>query len=187
MDDFGILPITLCDLDDLVLLHAQYLNYGSGIYTHFKQVLSNEDAIAVKCVHGSEMVGVDIYTRGIFLSGGHPELCEQIRALTGDALTYTGDALLVKPHYRKRGLDALMLSKSKELMQARGVVYVLYELWVHPDGHMPARHTVERYDHVIDLGIHSDFYVDFDHYGYYCPICGEKCQCSAHLYLCRLG
>jgi hypothetical protein len=51
---------------------------------------------------------------------------------------------------------------------------------------VPAHRTVERFDHVTDLGLHRDFYVDFDHYGYYCPICGVKCRCAAHLYLCRV-
>ena len=101
-------------------------------------------------------------------------------------MVYTGDALLVVPDFRGRGVDAAMLAACRERMRATGVQFVLYELWVHPDGRMPAHRTVERYAHVLDLGLHRDFYVDFDHYGYYCPICGGKCRCSAHLYLCRV-
>jgi len=175
------------DLEELIRLHAQYLNYGDGIYAHFQAALADQRTVAVKCVHAGRMVGLDIYTRGIALSGGHPDLCAQVRALAGDAVVYTGDALLVVPEYRGRGIDRAMLEASRERLRQQGATYVLYELWVHPDGRVPARHTVERYAQVIDLGLHRDFYVDFDHYGYFCPICGEKCRCSAHLYLCRVA
>ena len=79
-----------------------------------------------------------------------------------------------------------MLMACREHLREKGAAYVLYELWVHPDGRIPAHHTVERYEHVLDLGLHRQFYADFNHFGYYCPICGEKCRCSARLYLCRV-
>lgn len=180
-------PLTSADLEELVALHALYLNYGEGIHAHFEAALADLATVAVKCVHEGRMVGLDMYTRGISLSGGHRELCDRIRTITGDALVYTGDALLVVPQYRGRGLDADMLAACRRKLRERGATYVLYELWVHPDGRVPARHTVERYEQVMDLGLHRDFYVDFDHYGYFCPICGTKCGCSAHLYLCRIA
>jgi len=184
--EFSIQPMLFEDLDELVALHAQYLNYGSGIHAHFEQALSDPDTVAVKCMYGGRMVGLDIYTRGIALSGGHPELCAEIRDIAAGAVVYTGDALLVVPEYRKLGMDEAMLTACRKRLQARGAEFVLYELWVHPDGRIPAHHTVEHYEYTIDLGLHPDFYVDFDHYGYFCPICGEKCKCSAHLYLCRV-
>lgn len=185
-DGLSVRPLTPDDLEPLLALHAAYLNYGEGIRSHFQQALTDPATIAVQCTQGGRMIGVDIYTRGVALSGGHPELCSQILALTGDSVVYTGDALLVVPDFRGRGVDAAMLAACRERMRATGVQFVLYELWVHPDGRMPAHRTVERYAHVLNLGLHRDFYVDFDHYGYYCPICGGKCRCSAHLYLCRV-
>ena len=182
----AIRPMTEADLAELVRLHEMYLNYGEGIRAHFAQVLADPQSVAVKCVAGGHMVGLDIYTRGVALSGGHEALCVRVREAAGDALVYTGDALLVGPKWRGQGVDAAMLAESRRLLALRGAAYVLYELWVHPDGRIPAHRTVERYQHVIDLGLHRDFYVDFDHYGYYCPICGAKCRCAAHLYLCRL-
>ena len=185
-NDLSLKPLTMDDLDDLVRLHAVYLNYGDGIQRHFQEVLSDPSTVAVQCAHGERMIGVDIYTRGVALSGGHPELCRFILDLVGDATVYTGDALLVEPAYRKLGVDEAMLAECRKRLRELGAQYVLYELWVHPDGRTPARRTVQRYAHVLDLGLHRDFYVDFDHYGYLCPICGEHCRCSAHLYLCRL-
>ncbi len=184
--EYTIREMEAADLPEVVRLHDEYLNYGEGIRAHFEAVLGDPATVAVKCVYDGAMVGLDIYTRGVALSGGHPELCAQVLALTGEATVYTGDALLVVPRHRGRGLDGDMLALSLRLLAQRGAQYVLYELWVHPDGRMPAHRTVERYPHVTDLGLHRDFYVNFDHYGYYCPICGEKCRCAAHLYLCRL-
>ena len=124
-------------LDELVRLHAEYLNYGEGIHAHFEQVLSDPDTVAVKCVHGGKMIGLDIYTRGIALSGGHPELCEKVRDMAGDTVVYTGDALLVTPEFRKHGVDGAMLAACRERLKTLGAGYVLYELWVHPDGRVP--------------------------------------------------
>ena len=185
--EFVIQPMAGSDLDELVRLHDRYLNYGDGIQSHFKETLADPDTVAVKCELGGEMIGLDIYTRGIRLSGGHPELCATVAAITGEATVYTGDALLVVPAWRKQGVDAAMLAACRASLRRKGASYVLYELWVHPDGRVPAHHTVERYERVIDLGLHRDFYVDFDHYGYFCPICGQKCRCSAHLYLCHVS
>lgn len=184
--ELHISAITHQDLPELLRLHAQYLNYGEGIQSHFAAVLDDPHTVAVKATAHGRMVGLDIYTRGIALSGGHEALCDEIRALAGDATVYTGDALLVVPEWRGRGVDAEMLRECRAQLLTRGAAYVLYELWVHPDGRVPAHRTVERYARVIDLGLKPDFYVDFDHYGYLCPLCGEKCRCAAHLYLCRL-
>jgi len=185
--EMSIQPMMFQDLDELVALHAQYLNYGSGIYHHFQQVLSDPDTVAVKCVHNGRIIGLDIYTRGVALSGGHAELCAEIRGIAADEVVYTGDALLVVPEFRRQGLDRAMLNACREQLRERCAIYVLYELWVHPDGSIPAHHTVEHYEQKIDLGLHPNFYVDFDHYGYFCPICGGKCKCSAQLYLCRVA
>lgn len=184
--ELRIRTLTAGDIDELVRLHGLYLNFGEGVRAHFAQVLSDSASVAVQCEANGQMIGLDIYTRGIALSGGHGDLCARVRALAGEATVYTGDALLVVPAWRGRGVNALMQAESRRLLAARGAVYVLYELWVHPDGRMPARHTLDQYAEVTDLGLHANFYVDFDHYGYYCPICGDKCRCAAHLYLCRV-
>ena len=88
--DWDIRPMEPADLEELIRLHAQYLNYGDGIYAHFQAALADQRTVAVKCVHAGRMVGLDIYTRGIALSGGHPDLCAQVRALAGDAVVLQG-------------------------------------------------------------------------------------------------
>lgn len=184
--NYAVMPLTLEDLEDLLGLHALYLNYGDGIRAHFAQALADPNTVAVKCVYQGQMIGLDLYVRGIYLSGGHPDLCAAVRAAAGDGVVYTGDALLVVPQHRHRGVDTAMASVCRNALAARGANWVLYELWVHPDGQIPAHRSVERYRRVTDLGFHPDFYKDFDHFGYYCPICGEKCKCAAHLYLCKI-
>ena len=184
--EWKIETLRMEDLPELTRLHAAYLNYGEGIEKHFHAVLADPETVAVKCSVNGEMIGLDIYTWGIALSGGHAALCAQIAELAGNATVYTGDALLVVPMWRRRGVDEAMLEACRQRLRERGAEYALYELWVHPDGRIPAHRTVERYEHVMDLGLHRQFYTNFDHFGYYCPICGEKCRCSAHLYLCRV-
>lgn len=182
--DVRVVPMQPDDLAELVRLHALYLNYGEGIHAHFAAVLADPTSVAVKAVCQGRMVGLDIYTRGVALSGGHADLCGQILSVTGEAEVYTGDALLVVPAWRGKGVDRALHRASRRLLAAHGAVYVLYELWVHPDGRVPARRTLAQFERRIDFGLHRNFYVDFDHYGYFCPLCGAKCRCSARLYLC---
>ena len=83
--DLRICPMAEADLDELVRLHELYLNYGEGIRTHFEGVLRDPASVAVKCEAGGRMVGLDIYTCGVALSGGHEALCNRVRALAGGA------------------------------------------------------------------------------------------------------
>ncbi|MDD4074498.1 MAG: GNAT family N-acetyltransferase [Eubacteriales bacterium] len=182
-----ILPMCMEDLDELVRLHDIYLNYGEGIRPHFEKALQDPASVALKCVIDGRIAGIAVYIKGVFLSGGHADICQRIQLAAGDALIYTGDALLVLPEYRRQGMDEAMVDIAKERIRALGGSYALHELWVHPDGRTPARRTPGFYDSCIDMGEFKNFYYDFDHFGYYCPICKGKCVCSAHIYLCYLG
>lgn len=173
-------------MDELVRLHSVYLNYGEGIRPHFERAFKDKDTVALKCVLDGVMAGFAIYVRGIFLSGGHEDICAKIKEKACGAPVWTGDALLVLPRYRRRGIDLAMIETGKKMIKERGGKYVVHELWVHPDGHIPARRTPECYSSSIDIGEYAGFYESFDHYGYHCPICKGICRCSAHIYLCAL-
>lgn len=191
MDDFG--QLTLEDLEEVFYLYTAYLNYGGGVRPHLNAVLQNPSTIAFKSTDDAGgITGVAIYTAGISLSGGHTALHQKIAELTRDAVVYTGDALFVAEAARNRRLAHRLNQLAKAEMRARVAAqsatgYVLHELWVHPDGNAPARRVVQSvYGISMDLGVCENFYVDFDRYGYLCPICKKNCVCSAQLVLSKL-
>lgn len=182
----AIQPMTLDDLDDLVELHGEYLNYGEGVRPHCEAVLKQEGSIALKYVIDGSIAGLIMFTEGIDLSGGHPELVQKAAAMAKGRPVYTGDAVLVRIRYRRRHIARALMDRARAEMRRRGAAFVLLELWVLPDGKVPAAPLVETFSWAYYLGKHKNFYEDFYHYGYACPICGESCVCSAQLYLCSL-
>jgi GNAT superfamily N-acetyltransferase len=179
-------PITLNDLTQLVELHCKYLNYGEGIRPHFESALRDEATIALKYVMDGEILGIVIYTKGITFSGGHPELCRRVQQLTGGELTYTGDALLVREEHRGKGIPQKLYCTLVEELRQQKVCYTVNELWVYPDGRIPARGVIRTLGDALYIGHYDNFYKDFYHYGYVCPICGRDCICSADIYLCKI-
>ncbi|MDR1376553.1 MAG: hypothetical protein LBJ22_03500 [Synergistaceae bacterium] len=175
------------DISTLVELHSVYLNFGDGITPHFVPILRDAKNVCLKYAdENGEMGGLLIYVEGISLSGGHLDICRRIEEMTGGAETYTCDAVLLKRKYRGGGVSALLYRRAKEELIRKGARYVLHELWVLPDGVIPARRLPETFGETTDLGLFENFYKDFDHYGYYCPICKGKCACSARLYLSKV-
>lgn len=180
---FTVAPMTPDDLNVLVELHGKYLNYGDGVRPHYDAVLRDPASAATKCLCGDVMVGFDIYTKGISLSGEHPELMAELERRTAGACVYTGDALLVREEYRGKGVTELLRAASKQALLERGVSRLIHELWVYPDGHVPAKKVVRAYSQAEFVGRFPMFYRDFHHFGYFCPICGGVCSCSADIYI----
>lgn len=182
----NITHITLGDLDELVRLHAEYLNYGDGIRPHYDKILRDPDNVALKYVAKGGMAGLLIYTKGIALSGNHRNLVERLMMLSKGKTVYTGDAVLVKKECRGMGIaDELCAAMLREL-KSRGVQLALHEFWVYPDGRIPALRMCRVYTNSVFLGRFENFYRDFHHYGYICPICGKECVCAAEIYLAEI-
>ena len=175
------------DISTLVELHSIYLNYGDGIRPHFELILRDAESICLKYAAGSgEMGGLIIYVKGVALSGGHSDICGRIAEMTGGAPVYTCDAVLLDKKYRGGAVSPLLYRRAKEELFRKGAKYVLHELWVWPDGTIPARRLPETFNETVDLGLFENFYKDFDHYGYFCPLCKGKCTCYAHIYLSKV-
>ena len=181
-----ILHITLDDLDALVSLHDEYLNYGEGIRPHFDAILRDPENIALKYTINGEIVGILIYTKGIELSGSHSDLVAELKNLAAGRNVYTGDAVLVTREVRSLGVADKLCAAMLREQRRRGVELVVHEFWVYPDGHVPARRMCEAYEKRIFLGRFENFYKDFHHFGYICPICGIDCVCAAELYLAKV-
>jgi len=179
--------ITDNDFDELIRLHSEYLNYGDGIRPHFEQILDNPDNIALKYEVDGDLAGLIIYTKGVELSGGHADIAEKLIELSGGENTYTGDAVLVRKRYRSLGIaDKLCLAAIEELKKKK-VRYIVHELWVLPDGRVPAKRMCENFEVNTLVGRFENFYRDFHHFGYICPICGKNCMCSADIYLTEIA
>ena len=178
--------ITADDLNAVVKLYEEYLNYGEGVRPHLDKVLRDPDTIALKHTIDGEITGFYIYTKGIALSGGHNDLLEKLAKLSEGKRVYTGDAIVLKREYRrlsimKTGFDAML----KELRR-KGAELLVHELWVHPNGYVPASVMSHVFNKNIFIGRYENFYRDFRHFGFICPICGKDCLCAADIYLCEV-
>jgi GNAT superfamily N-acetyltransferase len=178
--------ISLDDLDELVRLHEEYLNYGEGIRPHFEEILRDPECVALKhCIDG-EIAGLIIYTKGIALSGNHEDLVVRLEALTKGKKVYTGDAVLAKKEYRSLGVADNLYAMAIAEFKRIGVELVLHEYWVYPNGSVPARRMFRQLTEIVYSERIADFYSDFHHYGYHCPICGEVCTCAAEICLIKI-
>ena len=182
--------LTLAELDKTVALYEKYLNYGYAVRPFLQKSLSSNGVIAFKSITDTgKITGFAIYKPGIALSYNHPGLVEKIERIANGAPIYTGDALLVVGEARGRGISRRLneLVRTELIKQANEKetdIYVLHELWIHPDGYTPAEHVVETvYSITHDLGVYDRFYADCSKNGLICPICGPKCTCAAKLVL----
>ena len=179
-------PIDFDDIGELVRLHEQYLNYGDGIRPHFEEILRDPESVALKYRIGGEMAGLFIYTKGIALSGNHAETAARIAKLCEGKNVYTGDAVLVKKEYRSLGVTRKLCTAMIKELRRRGAQLAVHEFWVHPDGHIPARKMFKAFTKNTFIGHFENFYRDFHHFGYICPICGKECVCAAEIYLAEI-
>jgi ribosomal protein S18 acetylase RimI-like enzyme len=182
----GVSHITNDDFEELIRLHEEYLNYGDGIRPHFEEILSNPDNIALKYVVDGIFAGLIIYTKGIELSGSHADIIEKLNQLSNGEKTYTGDAVLIKSEYRSLRIADKLYRAAIDELKKKGVKYIVHELWVLPDGRVPAKRMCENYTNNIFVGRFDNFYRNFHHFGYICPICNNDCMCSADIYLTQI-
>lgn len=178
--------MTSDDLDELIKLHSEYLNYGEGIRPHFDKILKDSDSIALKYTVNGETAGIFIYTKGVSLSGNHDELSSELLRLSEGMNVYTGDAVLVRKEYRFMGIADKLCSAMLTELRQRGVQLAVHEFWVYPDGHIPAKKMFRVFNENIFLGRFEYFYRDFHHFGYICPVCGKNCVCAAEIYLAKI-
>lgn len=181
-----IKAIDIDDLDEVVCLHCKYLNYGNGIRPHFKKVISDKDNISLKYIINGEIEGLFISTKGIALSGGHKDICEEIKKITKDCVTYTGDALLIREKERHKGIYQMLIKAMYKELLLKEARYIVTELWRYPDGSVPAHSIVNVFKRSLFLGTYKNFYKDFYKCGWICPVCGENCICSADIYICEI-
>ena len=186
--------ILISDLDEIEELYRKHLDNGSLLRERIEEVLCSEKTLSCKATdkETGKIAGIIIYTYGISFSCGHPELCKKVEDIIGDSYIYTGESFLVDNSYRGQHISSNMMNcincKLKEIRRDLNKdIYVLHEMWVYPDGKIPAYNFVNKiYGVSNDLGIIKGFYKEYYLKGHLCPVCGEKCVCAAKITLSKI-
>ena len=175
--------ITERDLPRVTELCARYLTEGQVIADEMYAGWSRGDCLGYKAVVDGRIIGLLTVRRGIQLTYPHPELERELREFVGDRPVCCGDAILILPEYRGRGIhDRLTLAVRRELRR-QGVKLMLTENWIYPDGRVPSKKGAALFGRLVYEKVVPDFYRDLKRYGMRCPICGENCVCGAWLHI----
>ncbi len=183
------------DIDEIERLYRKHLDNGTALRPRLERIFRDPDTLAQKAVDSEtgKIAGVDIYTPGISFSCYYPELVKNVEDYVMGAKVYTGEAIFVDNEYRgkriARTFEKNMSDRLVEISRLCGEkIYVLHEMWVYPDGKTPAYGPVTGAFNICrDFGIIPHFYRDYFKNGSLCPICGEKCVCSARITISKIG
>ena len=182
-----IKQLTPEDIPLVIDLHSSYLNYGPGVTSYIKNIFDKKEYTGFQCITNDEDVaGIILYSKGISLLGDHALIQKKVSELAGKRVVYTGDAVVIKQEYQDQGISRLLHQAIIDELKKRGVELVLLELWVHPDGSIPAKNVIHYFKGYTFVGFYKNFYQFFFQDGFFCPICGEICHCGAKLYLCSI-
>lgn len=188
MNDLIFSPICDEDLKEAVTLHKQYIDYGAGIEKEYEDIRKRGDYCGIKIIDSkNHMIGILIFMPGIIFSTEHSEIETDIRRRYPDKNIYSGQIVAIEKKYRKMHLMKPMFQGAIEQLKAKNVDYVVTELWIHPDGDIPAIKVptyFKSYEHLYDV---EDFYKSYYDKHILCPICGEKCICKAAIYVLEVG
>ena len=171
----------LSDEDAITEMYETYLNDGPGIRAYIRKGLENEGLVGIKCVDTDtgRLVGIIASRPGLEFTYPHPELEAEITARWGSKGVYSSDVMIVDPNYRHRGVARELSLRLREGLLSRNAVCIVMELWIRPDGEIPALHPVNFLGEPTVITISRDFYKDLGKYGLTCPECGTDCRCGA--------
>ena len=179
------LPITKDDIRPIIDLTVEHLTHGDYIVNEISRAAEAGNYYGIKAVEDGVLAGFNTYKRGIEFTLPHPELSELIRDLAPEEYVFNGDSFYVDSRFRRRGVGRELTFLARDDMLSRGGRYFLGELWVHPDGIIPASTPNSFYGETVFERFVPLFYKDLSRYGMCCPICGEDCRCSAVVRLAR--
>ena len=177
--------ITKDDIDPIIELTMKHLTYGDYVANEIRRSVEEGNYYGVKAVENGVLAGFNTYKRGIEFTLPHPELSEVISKMAAKENVFTGDAFYVDSGHRRQGIGRELTFKARDHMMALGGRYFLGELWVYPDGIVPASTPNSYYGNTVFERLVPFFYRDLPRYGMRCPVCGENCVCSAIVRLCR--
>ena len=171
------------DLEQIIRFYEKYLNSGSYIREGIIEGFRNKGYIGIKAEYDGRMVGFISGRSGIDFTYPHPQLEQKIRELSGGGKIYTPDAIVVLPEYRIHGIGHKLIRKMHNKMMKEGHKLALVELWIYPDGTVPAQSPVKEFGTMVFSQKVPMFYKDNQKYQILCPKCGEDCKCGAMIEL----
>lgn len=169
------------DEEAITRMYETYLNAGPSIRAYVREGLENEGLVGIKCTDTDtgKLVGIIASRPGLEFTYPHPELEAEIMARWGDEGAYSSDVMIVDPAYRHQGVAKELTLRLREGLITRRAAYIAMELWIRPDGVIPALHPVHYLGEPTVVTVSRDFYKDLGKHGLTCPECGTDCRCGA--------
>lgn len=171
------------DVEQVKDLYEMYLNSGKYIRDSIQTAFESKDYVGYKACAGDKIVGFFAGQAGVFFTYPHPEVEKEILEFAGNKKIYNPDALVVLPQYRNQGIAGELIRRMKKNILAKKADLALVELWVYPDQTVPAQKPLLGLGKAVYEKVISRFYQDLHKYGVKCPLCGDKCNCSALIQL----
>ena len=167
------------DLSQIIALYENHLNSGEYIRNSMEKEFYNGDYLGFKACKDGEIVGFFTGQSGISFTCPHPELENEIKEFAKDRKIYTPDGLLVLEEYRGREITRELVGRMRRALLDKKVELALVELWIYPDGSIPAQKPLRGIGEAVFQKKVPLFYKEIKKYGIRCPICGEDCTCGA--------
>ncbi len=173
-------PIAKENAQEIVGLYESYLNGGQSVREHVLEGMRDKNYAGFRAVCKGETAGFISGRGGVDFTCPNPRLEGEITGMFPQRI-YTLDALVVRPGFRRRGIAAELLERMRREMLRMGYRLALTELWMYPDGSIPAEKALFRYGLTLYEKCIPHFYKDLKRYAIRCPVCGEDCRCGAKI------
>lgn len=162
-------------------LYETYLNSGGYIRSHVLEGIRSRDYIGYRAVQDAATVGFVSGRSGIDFTCPHPWLEADLRKRFPEKEMYSPDALAVAGSCRRRHVAGRLWERLLQDVRQKGFQLLVMELWVYPDGSIPAEAVVSKTGKAVFEKTVAGFYRDAGKYGIECPVCGKNCACGAKI------
>ena len=179
-------PIDVSDAEEVADIYERYLNSGEAIRAHIRDNIVMKDYVGFKAVDGGKIVGIMSGRPGVDFTYPHPDLEKEIRTCFPGEEIFSSESILILPEYRNHGLAHELGRRMVQAIYEKGYRLLLAELWIYPDGSIPAAGITDHWGQLVYEKRKEVFYNQLEQYGMKCPICGSHCVCGALIRLFRL-
>lgn len=174
------------DITQVIELYETYLNSGTFISNSIRENFHAEDFLGFQACEDGKMVGFFTGQGGIGFTYPQPELEKEIFKFVGTKKVYTPDGLFVLEEYRGRGIAGKLIELMKKRLIEEKVELALVELWIYPDGTIPAQDPLRGIGKPVFQKKVPMFYKGLKKYAIKCPLCGDDCTCGALIQLLEI-